>query len=284
MTGAGSGIGLATCGILRSLDFDVVGAVAPGEVQGIGRLRAEAAGPGSLDVLEADLGDPAAREGLAEGLDLWALVNNAGYMNAGQLRDVPLPEARRQLEAMVVAPVDLCRQAAPAMIARGHGRIVNVTSSALSSSTPLTGWYQACKAALREITDSLRVELAPYGVAVIDVEPGGYRTGIWGRAASELAARRDLSDRPDLYDRALRRLGSGYEVMGDPSAVALCVADALTTGSPRRHIRVGPGARVLRAADRLVPDAVWDRVVAGLAGMPSQVPDRIPADPAGRAR
>ena len=266
VTGAGSGFGLATAVLLASLGFDVTGLVPDGgEAEALRRAAADRRV--EVGVVEADLSDAAAREGLARDMQLWGLVNNAGYMSAGQIRDVAIADARRQIEAMVLAPMDLARQALPAMVERGQGRIVNVTSSAVHTVTPLTGWYTACKAALRQLNDSLRVEVAACGIDVIDIEPGGYRTGIWSRGAAELRARRERSSRPDLYDRVLRHLDSANAMMGDPGQVALVIADALTTGRPPRHKRIGPGGRLLRLGDRTVPDAVWDRAVIASSGL-----------------
>lgn len=258
VTGAGSGFGLATALLLGALGFEVIGLVPDdGESRVLGRA-AEERGL-AVETVVADLSDPARRAGLVSGLGLWGLVNNAGYMGAGEVRDVAVDDARRQLETMVLAPVDLVRQTLPSMIELRQGRIVNVTSSALHTNTPLTGWYTACKAALRQLNDSLRVELAGCGVDVIDIEPGGYRTGIWDRAAGELQQRRRAASRPDLYDRVLRHLRRAETLMGEPGHVALAVADVLTTGRPPRHKRIGPGAGLLRIADRIVPDRAWDR-------------------------
>lgn len=266
VTGAGSGIGLATATHLAGLGFAVTGLVPDGGEREV--LGQEAARRGvEVDVIEADLSDPVRRAGLAAELDLWALVNNAGYMNAGQIRDVAIDDARRQLETMVLAPVDLARQALPGMIGRGQGRIVNVTSSAVHTSTPLTGWYTACKAALRELNDSLRLELAATGVEVLDIEPGGYATGIWGGAERELRSRRDGSNRPDVYDRVLARLDRANRLMGDPEWVAVAVGKVLTTGQPPPHVRIGPGAGWLRVFDHVLPDRFWDPVVSHLAGL-----------------
>jgi NAD(P)-dependent dehydrogenase (short-subunit alcohol dehydrogenase family) len=266
VTGAGSGFGLATAVHLASLGFGVIGLV-PTSAEKDALVEEAARRRVPVEVIEADLSDPERRRDLLAGLDLWALVNNAGYMNAGQLRDVPLEAARRQIETMVLAPVDLARQALPAMIERGQGRIVNITSSAVNTSTPLTGWYQACKAALRELNDSLRLEVGPSGVEVIDIEPGGYRTGIWGGAVADLRSRRESSARPDIYDRVLDRLDSARHLMGDPDWVALAIGRVLTTGQPRAHVRIGPGAGVLRFLDRVVPDRIWDRVVSAVSGL-----------------
>ncbi|HMC38726.1 MAG TPA: SDR family NAD(P)-dependent oxidoreductase [Acidimicrobiales bacterium] len=262
VTGADSGIGLHTCAHLAEIGFDVIGVVASRE--GLERLRTDLPCPASrVEARVADLSDPQARAGLLAGTDVWALVNNAGYMNAGQVRDIPIEDARRQFETMVLAPVDLIQQVLPAMMARGQGRIVNVTSSAVHTSTPLTGWYTAAKAALRELNDALRVELRATGIDVVDIEPGGYATRIWERAGHELAARRRLAYAPDLYDRALRLLGPAQKPMGHPRRVAEVIGDVLTTGDPPAHRRIGPGARWLLLADRVLPDKVWDAVVAG---------------------
>jgi NAD(P)-dependent dehydrogenase (short-subunit alcohol dehydrogenase family) len=260
VTGASSGIGLETCVYLVGLGFRVVAVVESSD-----SLPESLQGP-DIEVLTADLADPTARAGLLGAVEPWALVNNAGYMNAGQLRDVPLHDARRQFEAMVFAPVDLIHQVLPSMMARGQGRIVNVTSSAAHTSTPLTGWYAAAKAALRELNDAFRVELRATGVDVVDIEPGGYRTGIWDRAARELAAREVGSANPELYERARRHLAPARRRMADPRQVAEAIGDVLTTGDPPPHVRIGPGARWLRMADAIVPDKLWDALAATAAG------------------
>jgi NAD(P)-dependent dehydrogenase (short-subunit alcohol dehydrogenase family) len=264
VTGAGSGLGLATVLHLAEIGFTAIGLV-PNAVEKKALLEAAHERGLDVEVLEADLADADGRTDLLAGMKLWALVNNAGYMNAGQLRDVPIHDARDQLEVMVLAPLDLTLQALGPMIAAGQGRIVNVTTSAVHTSTPLTGWYQACKAALRELNDALRVELLDTGVNVIDLEPGGYRTGIWARAEAELNDRRSGSDRPELYDRVLRRIGSAEPAMGEPDQVAQEVGKLLTSGQPPRHRRIGPGSGLLRFFDQAVPDRVWDRLVATTA-------------------
>src|SRR5690606_27329390 len=86
-------------------------------------------------------GDPeAAAKPLAD-MDLWALVNNAGYTNAGAVEDITVEEGRRQLEVMTLTPIALSLAALPAMRRRGDGRIVNVTSIGVGSGVPLLGWY-----------------------------------------------------------------------------------------------------------------------------------------------
>src|SRR5207248_7028969 len=129
-------------------------------------------------------------------------VNNAGYSNMGAVEDVSDEEARDQLDAMVLAPIRLARLALPHMRQQGGGRIVNVSSIYGVATTPLTGWYQAAKHALEAVTDALRMEVAGAGIHVALVEPGGFDTGIWEDATSDLA-KRDESPYQSAYQRTL---------------------------------------------------------------------------------
>lgn len=260
VTGAGSGIGLATSLLLARSGFDVVGLVPDDE--GRAALDGAASDAGAeVATVVADLSQPRQRRGVAAGLGLWGLVNNAGYMNAGQVQDVSIDEARQQLEAMVLAPMDLALQVLPGMLAQGEGRVINLSTGAVHFSTPLTGWYQASKAALRELTDALRVELRGTGVMVMDVEPGGYKTGIWDRGRAELDRRSKQSRRPELYRMVLENLEKYQRHMGDPEDVANAIFKMLTRAHPPVHRRLGPGTRFARVVSEVVPDRLWDSVV-----------------------
>lgn len=265
VTGAGSGIGLATALRLAEAGFAVIGAVHDAEEEGeLGnearRRRLE------VDIRRAELSEQAERTRLMEGLSPWAVVNNAGYMNVGELFDVPLEDARRQIETLVVAPLHLARLALPQMIERHDGRIVNVTSSVVYAATPLVGWYRACKAALAALTDALRLEMAGCGIDVIGIEPGGIDTSIWDRASEELARRRPTAWRTSTYDRAEQVLEATRGVMGNPSDVAGAVLNALTVGRPKARYRVGASATALHVAEEVLPEFLRDRVAELLVG------------------
>lgn len=264
VTGASSGIGLATVLHLSALGFETLGLVQSDQDAAALAGAADGAGVAVTPVV-LDLADGERRAKLD--LELYGLINNAGFMNAGLTADVPLAEARRQLEVMVLAPIDLARRALPFMLERGEGRILNVTSSAVHATTPFTAWYQAAKAALRELTDSLRVELAATGIDVVDIEPGGVSTGIWQRASEELQRHRARSRRADLYERPLRIIERFQHSLADPERVAVAIGTVLTRGRPRNHVRVGADAGPLRVLSDVVPDKVADRVVGRVSGV-----------------
>lgn len=265
VTGASSGIGMATAHHLSDLGFTTI-ALVRDEPERTDLARAAREWGSHVDVVVADLSTPGTAA-IVDELTLYGLVNNAAYMNAGLIEDVAIEDARPQFEAMVFTPIELARRALPAMLERGEGKIVNITSAAVHTSTPLTGWYQAAKAALRELNDALRIELRSTGVDVVDVEPGGVQTGIWARATSELERRKTMSRRAPEYDRALAVTARFRSRMTAPEQVAATVGRVLTMAHPRAHVRVGRGALVLRLASEVLPDRVTDRASARLSGV-----------------
>jgi short-subunit dehydrogenase len=114
------------------------------------------------------------------------LVNNAGYGSYGALEDVPMKEARAQMEVSVFGAARLTQLVLPTMRAQRSGTIVNVTSMDGKITTPLGAWYHATKFALEAISNCLRMEVAPFGINVI--EPGGIRTEWSGIAAEKVRA------------------------------------------------------------------------------------------------
>ena len=108
------------------------------------------------------------------------LVNNAGYGSYGALEDVPMDEARYQFEVNVFGAARLTQLVLPHMRENRSGKIVNITSMGGKIHTPLGTWYHATKFALEAISDCLRLELKPFGIDVIVIEPGGIRSD-WGR-------------------------------------------------------------------------------------------------------
>ena len=197
-----------------------------------------------------------------EALD--GLVNNAGIALAAPLEFLPLDELRRQLEVNVIGQVAVTQAVLPALRSSG-GRVVFVGSIAGRSALPFLSAYAASKHALEAISDSLRIELAPWGIHVTIVEPGTILTRIWTRSAERadaLAAR--MGPRaPELYGErmaAFRRVAAKRGASGaSADAVATVVARALASARPRTRYLVGRDARLRAGVERL-PDRLRDRV------------------------
>ncbi len=265
VTGANSGVGLETALHLARLGFGVVG-TARSEEKAASLEKAVSDAGVEVETAILDVTDASARQELIGRVEPWAIVNNAGYMNVGMVADVPPEDALRQLDALVVAPMHLATLALPSMRRRGEGRIVNVSSVTAHATAAMTGWYQACKHALSAVTDALRREVAMDGIDVVLIEPGGLRTGIWDKAQDDLLRRREVSTRPEAYDRALAVLRTSRPLMGHPCAAAEVIGEALTAGHPRAHYRVGGDAPVIELLNALLPGRVKDRLARTALG------------------
>jgi NAD(P)-dependent dehydrogenase (short-subunit alcohol dehydrogenase family) len=270
ITGANSGIGLATAIELAQAGYDVIGTA---RSQDKADVLHDAARDRGVDVRSVLL-DVADAESTAKGfaeIDAmtdggpWAVVNNAGLAQAGSVEDVDDDDVRYQLEVNLVAPARIARLVLPGMRERGDGRIVNISSIAGRMSLPLMGWYCASKHGLEAMTDALRMEVAPYGVKVSLVEPGSFGTGIWeGARYPETASTDNYSD---AYDRAKRATGAGTRVMPDPVWVARTVRLALGTPVPLARYLIGADAVGGVLVERLVPTAVSDVVKGVVTGV-----------------
>jgi NAD(P)-dependent dehydrogenase (short-subunit alcohol dehydrogenase family) len=264
-TGANSGIGLATVVHLAKLGFHSVGSVRS-EAKAAQVAEAAASAGVSVDTVLLDVTGARRCAAVIEELRPWAVINNAGFPGIGAIEDVTDSEARRQLETMVIAPMRLARLALPHMRAAGQGRIVNITSIYGLTTTPFSGWYQACKHALEAASDALRLEVARDGVHVVMIEPGGIKTGIWG-AFEDDVVRHAGSNYEAGYQR-LRTLLKGFTLfMGEPEGVAKAVGKTLTVRSPRARYLVGHDAQVIAAAQSLIPTELRDRITRVVTGL-----------------
>jgi NAD(P)-dependent dehydrogenase (short-subunit alcohol dehydrogenase family) len=279
VTGANSGIGLATVLELASAGYDVIGTVRTAAKAELVQQSAEDKGV-TVRTVELAVDDAAATEAGFKQIDdltdgrLWAVVNNAGYVQAGAVEDVSDEQVRSQLETNLLAPMRIARLVLPGMKARGEGRIVNVSSVAGRMSTPLMGWYCASKHGLEAVTDALRMEVEADGVRVILIEPGMFGTDIW--AAGEASSLPDPSSA--RYAAAYARseaLSAQARRMPDPIWVARTIRLALANPLPMARYVVGADALGGILAETIVPTVVTDYVKAfttGLRDLPVKIP------------
>ena len=187
-----------------------------------------------------DVTDPASVEAARElverrtgGRGLDVLVNNAGYALPGPLEALADADLRRLFDTNVFGLLAVTRAFVPAMRERGPGRVVNVGSIMGRVAMPLLGAYNASKHAVAAVTDALRMELAPFGVTVVLVEPGAVRTGFAARALAGLAPYRDPGS---PYAAALAGTDAAwarvYRFAPGPAAAGRAVARAATTPRP----------------------------------------------------
>jgi NAD(P)-dependent dehydrogenase (short-subunit alcohol dehydrogenase family) len=252
VTGASSGIGAATTRWLAAHGWEVHASV----------REAGQAPDGSRELL-FDVSDGEAVRAAAAGIErLDALVNNAGIAIAAPLEFLPPDELARQLDVNVVGQLRVAQAFLPAL-RRSRGRIVFVGSIAGRSALPFLGAYAASKFALEAMTDSLRVELAPWGMHVTIVEPGTIATPIWTKRQQNVEG--FPPEAVELYGarierfRALAAKRSATRAV-PPEEVAKVIERALTADRPKTRYLVGPDAR-RRARLQRLPDRVRDRLL-----------------------
>ncbi len=267
VTGASSGIGQDTARKLQALGCTVYGAARRTD-----RLRALAAD--GIHPLPMDVTDDASMSAgvnriLEETGRIDVLVNNAGYGSFGAIEDVPMDEARRQFEVNVFGLARLTQLVAPHMRAQGSGTIINISSIGGRLTTPLGGWYHATKYAVEALSDALRMELRPFGIDVVVIEPGCIRTAWWAIAADHLEATAEGSAYADQI-RAVAgtmRSESNQRRYSPPEAIARAIGKIVTARRPRTRYAVGFMARPLIAARRILPDRAFDHLIGAAFGL-----------------
>lgn len=263
VTGATSGIGLATGRVLAAAGFSVFGGAYPGEDV----TEAQAAG---IRIIPLDVTDAAsiaaARQAITDrlaGKPLWGLVNNAGVLGVGPLELVPIGQFRHVMEVNVLGLVAVTQAFLPDLRAT-HGRIVNMSSLSGLVALPFFGPYSASKFAVESLSDSLRRELAPLGVSVIVMQPGGTKTPFWRKAEqidlAPFAGSPYESAMQRVYDVAVRKSQRGQ----DPDVIARAILRGLTVPRAPTRIRVQRRrrAKLRYTFARLLPDRWVDWMVA----------------------
>lgn len=268
VTGASSGIGEATARKLHALGFTVYGAARrTGRLQDLAR---DGVRPLAMDVTDdasmlSGIGEIMAATGRID-----VLVNNAGYGSYGALEDVDIDEGRRQFEVNVFGAIRLAQLALPHMRAQGSGTVVNITSMGGKIYTPLGGWYHGTKFALEALSDCLRLEVKPFGIDVVVIEPGGIETE-WGAIAAdfveETSGRGPYAAQASAVARTLRS-GSNPKRNSPPTVIADAVGKAVTARHPKTRYVAGFGARPLIAARRLLTDRLFDTLISRAVGLP----------------
>jgi NAD(P)-dependent dehydrogenase (short-subunit alcohol dehydrogenase family) len=270
VTGTSSGIGRACAVELAGRGFHVLAGVrTAADADAVRALHPDRIEPLMLDV--ADM-DAIARLPERVGGALAGLVNNAGYSRPGPIEYVGVDDIRRQLEVMLLAPFMLTHTLLPALRA-ARGRVVNIGSIGGRIGLPFNSPYNAAKAGIASMSDSLRQELGPVGVHVALVEPGSIATDIWDRgiaAGDELLASLPEAGRR-LYGDRLDRLRKTAEMMArrgvPPAKVAEVVAHALTADRPRTRYLVGVDARAQALLRAALPDRALDAVIGRVSGV-----------------
>lgn len=214
-----------------------------------------------LDVTDAHSRNALLTELRGEGWQIGTLVNNAGYGAMGPLMDLPMPEWQRQFDVNVFAPVALIQAVLPDMVAQGHGHIVNISSVSGVMPTPFAGAYCASKAAVNALSDALRIELAPLGIRVTTVQPGGIESG-FGDAAGQGVLVPAHSPYYRIRDAVMARAHGSQENATPAATFAAQLVDQLARANCPPVVRIGEKSRLMPALKKWLTDRQLDRILS----------------------
>jgi NAD(P)-dependent dehydrogenase (short-subunit alcohol dehydrogenase family) len=265
ITGASSGIGKACALHLDKIGFKVYAGVRkPTDAD---NLKKEASGnleAVTLDVTNSQsIKDAAAYISKETDGNLYGLVNNAGIGRGGALEVTPMDEIRKLMDVNLFGLLEVTQSFIP-MLRKSKGRIINIGSTSSYLAVPGAAAYSASKFAVKAVTDSLRLELIPFGMKVILVSPGAVESAIWEKGTKYKEEMRKSVD-PEIADlyAPLRRFGDrlNEQVNKIPAIeVAKVVHTAFNKHKPKPYYIVGNDAKGAAKAARM-PKRILDWIL-----------------------
>jgi NAD(P)-dependent dehydrogenase (short-subunit alcohol dehydrogenase family) len=268
ITGCSSGIGAAMAKELKKRGHNVFAtARRPETLEPLAKLGVATL---PLDVNDDDSIDSAiaAVEEQAGQLDM--LVNNAGFSQVGAVVDLSREALRKQYETNVISPVSVTRAALPllraAARASGNATVVNVGSIVGLFTTPFAGAYCSSKAALHSLSDALRMELAPFGIRVVTIQPGGVRSS-FGDHAEEGIYLPEGSPYLGIEDGIRARAQAGQQGATPVEEFVVPVVDKMLQKDPPPFILGGKNSTRLPLMKKLLPTRTFDAMVSKVFGL-----------------
>jgi NAD(P)-dependent dehydrogenase (short-subunit alcohol dehydrogenase family) len=258
VTGASSGIGYMTAELLARKGNKVYGAAR--RIDLMKPLQSVGVQPIYMDVTDEASMSAAVNAILEKEGRIDVLINNAGYGSFGPLENVSIEEARRQFDVNVFGLAGLTQLVLPSMRHCHNGTIINVASLVGYISCYFGGWYNASKHAVASLSETLRMEVKPFGIHVSVIAPGGIKTN-WGMIAAD-ALRHSTEGTAYAHDASLEAdvIQKGYSggLLTSPYRVARYIAKAASSSHPRQRYRMGVGSYILPCLYRLLPITWWD--------------------------
>jgi len=261
ITGCSSGIGRALALEFRRTGYRTFATARRPE--SVAELEREGYEALQLDVTNPESVEAAIQRVVSDAGRLDVLVNNAGRNVYGPTAEVPVAEVRDLFETNVLGALATVQAAFPHMAKEGAGTIINVGSVIGVVAVPYSGGYCASKAALHMLSDSLRLELAPFGIDVVTVQPGAVKSELSKHGSRDLERfAGDGSRYSAAYEDIVERAGLAQQDPTDNREFARKLVGILTKNArPPAIIRLGRGAKALPAA-RTLPTAIRDKLLA----------------------
>ena len=261
LTGASSGIGYDTAIALAKQGHKVYAAAR--RVERMEPLRQYGITPLRMDVTDEQSMQECVQTILSNEGRIDVLINNAGYGYFGAIENVPMDDARNQLEVNIFGLARLCQLVLPTMRAQHSGRIINTSSVAGKSVLYYGGWYHVSKYAVEAFSDALRMELKPFGIDVVIIEPGAIKTN-WGIIAADHLAETSegtpYAESGKMMAENLRNMYLSYP-LSDPAVVRKAICRAVNSRRPCTRYRIGRLSGAIVFFHWLLPTRLWDAMM-----------------------
>jgi NAD(P)-dependent dehydrogenase (short-subunit alcohol dehydrogenase family) len=196
-----------------------------------------------------------------------AVVNNAGFALMGSIEDTSIEEAKAQMETNFFGVLRVCRAVLPIMRKKNNGCIINISSLAGVLGLPFSGLYSASKFAIEGMTESLRLELRPFGIRVVLIEPGDFNTQLPEKRRFAAESETNGSYRKKFIEFRMAQEKDESKAPS-PEPVALLVERILRTSSPSLRYSVGMfGQRIVVPLKRMLPQRLFEWTLCKVLGL-----------------
>lgn len=190
------------------------------------------------------------------------LINNAGYANGGFIEEIPVEDYRKQFETNLFGAISITQLVLPYMRKQKSGKIINISSISGQVGFPGLSPYVSSKYALEGWSESLRLEVKPFGIDVALLEPGSYNTNIW-EVGKQLAENQSDTTSPykEYMDKIQKHINNGNDTLGNPMDVANKIVEIAEARRTTLRYPIGKGVKFMLFAKKVLPWRLWEFLV-----------------------
>ncbi|AFQ12086.1 SDR family oxidoreductase [Bacillus pacificus] len=267
ITGASSGFGLLTTIELAKKDYFVIATMRNLEKQvNLLSIATQLSLQQNIKIQQLDVTDQNSIHNfqlfLKEINRVDLLINNAGYANGGFVEEIPVEEYRKQFETNLFGAISITQLVLPYMREQQSGKIINISSISGQVGFPGLSPYVSSKHALEGWSESLRLEVKPFGIDVALVEPGSYNTNIW-EVGKQLATNQSDTTSPykEYMDKIQKHINNGSDTFGNPIDVANKIVEIAESKRTNLRYPIGKGVKFMIFAKKILPWRLWEYLV-----------------------
>lgn len=259
VTGASAGIGKATAIYLAQNGYDVYGAAR--RIEKMEELRKFGIKPIILDVSKEESLVACVEEILKEAGSIDILINNAGSGYYAALEDMPISDAKYQLDVNLFAAARLIQLVLPGMRKNKYGKIVNISSVGGKVTLPMGVWYHASKFAMEGLSDALRKEVKSFGIDVVIIEPGGTKSEMTGLGTKYLNQVSGNTAYSHLAKGVSKMYAATEKNAAAPVVIAKLIKKGIEAKCPKTRYVGASGAKMILFLRKILSDNMFDKMI-----------------------